>query len=71
MTQGSEITGDTWSTIVTIGQLGNNYGDKTIEIVAYDAQNNSSLRVFTLIGDKGGVSIGDVLDEPDDGKLWV
>ena len=54
---GSGLTGAgtasaTWTKTLTISSLQNpNYADKTVEIIAYDLQENTSTKTFTLIGD--------------------
>ena len=72
MNAGSGLTGAgtasaTWTKTLTISSLQNpNYADKTVEITAYDLQENTSTKTFTLIGDtvKSTITIDNTNNSP-------
>ncbi|HQF78995.1 MAG TPA: hypothetical protein PLO40_12385, partial [Spirochaetota bacterium] len=64
LTNNPNIKKKRWSAAITIASIGGTYSDKTFEIVAYDAQNNSSAKTFTLLGDRTAPTIGATLIAP-------
>ncbi|HNZ28193.1 MAG TPA: hypothetical protein PKK13_13295, partial [Spirochaetota bacterium] len=75
LTDGSGLTNNpdakkkTWSALITIASLGGTYSDKTLEIIAVDAQGNQSTKSFNLLGDRTAPFISGTLSSPASGSI--